>query len=159
MPAIRDAVWNAVADSRHGVAVVVSYPPTQIVEFDPDEFVYAGQVRAETRALVDRLPSRLRLVIVAHYGLEGTEPESYAEIARTLGVTRQRVQQLHVDALLWLAHPAHSLALRRLLDRTSRADYRRALAWLYKVSRRRRSSGRRGTPTGFLRSGTPRRGR
>jgi RNA polymerase sigma factor (sigma-70 family) len=143
VPAIRHAVWEAVAAGRASAASG-SYPPTLAEGFDPDEFVHAGQVRASIRALVDQLPSRLRLVVVAHYGLEGAEPESYAAIGRTLGVTRQRVQQLHVEALVWLAHPAHCLALRRLLDRASRADYRQALAWACQVRRRRRGSGRRG---------------
>jgi len=143
VPAIRHAVWEAVAAGR-GSAASGSYPPTLAEGLDPDEFVHAGQVRASIRALVDQLPSRLRLVVVAHYGLEGAEPESYAAIGRTLGVTRQRVQQLHVEALVWLAHPAHCLALRRLLDRASRADYRQSLAWGYRVRRGRRGGGRRG---------------
>lgn len=141
VPAIAHAVWDAVAAGRVSAASG-SYPPASAEPFDPDEFVHAGQVRAGIRALVDRLPSRLRLVVVAHYGLDGAEPESYGAIGRTLGVTRQRVQQLHVEALLWLAHPAHSISLRRLLDRASRAEYRRALAWVRQVRRRRRGSGR-----------------
>ncbi len=143
VPAIRHAIWEAVAAGR-AKAASGSYPPPLAEGFDLGEFVHAGQLRASIRALVDRLPSRLRLVIVAHYGLDDAEPESYAAIGRTLGVSRQRVQQLHVEALAWLAHPAHSLPLRRLLDRTSRADYRRALARVYRMQRRRRSDGRRG---------------
>lgn len=142
VPAIAHAVWSAVAAGRAS-AGSGSYPPTLAEGFDPDEFVHAGQVRASIRALVERLPGRLRLVVVAHYGLDGAEPESYGAIGRTLGVTRQRVQQLHVEALVWLAHPARSLALRRLLGLDTRAAYQRSLAEGYRIARSRRS-GRRG---------------
>jgi len=54
-------------------------------------------------------------------------------------VTRQRAQQLHAEALLWLAQPAHSLALRQLLDRNTPADYRAFLARQRAWLRRRRS--------------------
>lgn len=144
VPAITRALWHAVA-ARRSSAEPTTYPSAPVELFDPHESAHTSQVRAGTRALVDRLPERLRLVIVAHYGLGDAEPQSFAAIGRTLHVTRQRVQQLHVDALLWLAHPAHSLALRRLLERCSRADYQRALARHYQVARaRRRQGGRRG---------------
>ena len=173
VPAIAHAVWDAVAERRPtavpsawivtgglcllerararlvacrpvGGMLPAAHPRASDEPFDPDEWAHAGQVRAGIRALVEQLPPRLRLVVVAHYGLGEAEPESYGAIGRTLGVTRQRVQQLHVEALLWLAHPAHSLPLRRLLDRASRADCRRALADHYRVARTRRGGGRRG---------------
>lgn len=143
VPAIRHAVWSAVA-CHQPPARPTTRPWPPVESFDPDQWVHAGQVRAGTRALVDRLPGRLRLVIVAHYGLGDEEPQSYAAIGRTLHLTRQRVQQLHVEALLWLAHPAHSLALRRLLEHNSRADYQRSLARAYRAARARRPGGRRG---------------
>ncbi len=142
VPAITHAVWSAVNASPTWSEQQPSVPsPAEVI--DPVDSVYRAQIHARLRALVEQLPSRLRLVIVAHYGLGDDQPQSYAAIARTLGVTRQRVQQLHVEALLWLAHPAHSLPLRRLLDRASRADHQRALAWVHQVMRRRRSNGRR----------------
>jgi hypothetical protein len=59
-----------------------------------------------------------------------------------LGVSRQRVHQLHVQAILWLAHPAHSLFLRRLLERNRRRDYQRTLSRARQVARRRYGRGR-----------------
>jgi hypothetical protein len=50
-------------------------------------------------------------------------------------VSRQRVHQLHVQAILWLAQPAHSLWLRRLLGRNSRRDYQCTLARSRRVAR------------------------
>jgi len=140
--AITHAVWDAVASMRGSTGALLPIP-LEDEAVDPEEAAYASQVRAGLLALVERLPQRLRLVVVAHYGLGEAEPQSYAAIGRTLHVTRQRVQQLHVDALLWLAHPAHSLPLRLLLGRHSRADCQQALARAYQVARKRRGSGRR----------------
>ncbi len=143
VPAIRRAVWQAVAAQRQpGQTATSCFVPVEPI--DPDEWTHGEQLRAGTRALVEGLPPRLRWVIVAHYGLGEAEPESFTAIGRRLQVSRQRAQQLHVEALLWLAHPAHSLALRRLLGLASRADYQRALAHHYQSARSRRHRGRRG---------------
>lgn len=141
VPAITRAVWHAVATHRKPAqpATGISNPVEPI---DPDQWLHRGQLCAQTRMLVDCLPPRLRLVIVAHYGLADTEPQSFAAIGRTLQVSRQRVQQLHVEAILWLAHPGHSLPLRGLLGLDSRAHYQRSLAHHYRKARSRRLKGR-----------------
>ena len=94
------------------------------------------------RRSVGALPGRLRQVIVTHYGLDDAAPQSFAQIGTRLGVSRQRVQQLHVTALLWLAHPDHARPLRRLLERQQRADYQQALAHQRLHARAPRASGR-----------------
>ena len=48
---------------------------------------------------------------------------TYAAIGAHLGLTKQRVCQLRTEALIWLRQPAHSQALRSLLDRHTVADY------------------------------------
>lgn len=73
--------------------------------------------------LVARLPARLRLVIVARYGLTGQGRAFYPRIGRLLGVSHERARQLHTEALLWLRHPAHSQQVRSLLGRHTLADY------------------------------------
>jgi RNA polymerase primary sigma factor len=103
--------------------------------------VQAKLIREALYRLVVRLPHPLYEVIVLRYGLDGAPPRTFAAIGRVLGVTRQRTHQLHLEALLWLAHPAHSLHLRRLLDRNTVADYQaylvRIRAWL-RAKRRKR---------------------
>jgi RNA polymerase primary sigma factor len=137
VPAIQRAVWQAV--------VAASPPPAEQLQAQlpqataaPEAIVTSRMVAAAVRQLVAQLPARLRYVIVAHYGLTDDAPQSFTRIGQALGVTRQRAQQLQAEALLWLAHPAHSLALRQLLDRADRADYQaflvRQRCWL----RRRR---------------------
>lgn len=138
--AIKRAVWRAVAEDQPIVALGVSRPPTNqdqalaLVDDRPDvaERLHRREVQAELYRLLGTLPPRLRLVIVAHYGLGaglgGLPPQTFAQIGQTLGVTRQRAQLLHVEALLFLAQPTHSLALRGLLERTTRHDYQQTLA-------------------------------
>lgn len=127
-PAIRRAVWAAVAEQRPAAPPSVP-PPAPAVEWvEPAEALAAAEERAAVRALVDQLPPGPRWVVVAHHGLDGQPPETFAGIGRALGVSRQRAHQVYATALVWLAQPAHSLALRRLLGRDRRTDYRQALA-------------------------------
>jgi DNA-directed RNA polymerase sigma subunit (sigma70/sigma32) len=91
--------------------------------------------------LVCRLPCKLAYIIVVRYGLTGEPPQPWPVIAEGLRVTRQRVQQLHTEAILWLAHPAYSLQVRQLVDRNTVTDYQayhaRLRAWQC-ASRRKR---------------------
>jgi RNA polymerase sigma factor (sigma-70 family) len=102
----------------------------------------AAEVRQVLEELVMGLPERLRFVMVAYYGLDGSPRRVYREIGTQLGLCKQRVQQLHAEALVWLRHPAHSQELRSLLRRHSAREYEWAnevaQAWL------RRRGGRNG---------------
>ena len=80
-------------------------------------------IRQSLLQLVERLPERLRYVIVAYYGLDGQPGSTYAAIGTQLGLTKQRVCQLRAEALVWLRQPAHSQTLRSLLDRHTVSDY------------------------------------
>jgi DNA-directed RNA polymerase sigma subunit (sigma70/sigma32) len=112
--------------------VLTAHPPQAAP--DLDEIVQSERIGEALIGLLTHLPPRLYTVIVARYGLNGEAPKTFASIGRMLGVTRQRAHQLHVEALLWLAHPAHSCLLHRLLDCNTVADYqaylRRQRAWL-----------------------------
>jgi RNA polymerase sigma factor (sigma-70 family) len=56
--------------------------------------------RDEVRHLLSRLSDRERAVLSAHFGL-GSEPaaETYDQLAQRLGLTKQRVRQIHQTAL------------------------------------------------------------
>jgi RNA polymerase sigma factor (sigma-70 family) len=137
VPAIQHAVWAAVAADQP-LPPVPAGPPPRAAAPEPVEAVHRAQVRTAVAALVAQLPARLRTVLSAHYGLADAPPQSFAAIGRTLGVSRQRVHQLHRAAVLALAQPAHSLPLRRLVDRTQRRDYQQALARQRQHARARR---------------------
>jgi RNA polymerase sigma factor (sigma-70 family) len=137
VPAIRRAVWDAVRAAHRPAWEQLWAQPPQVTA-EPEPVVTTRLVSAAVHRLVAQLPERLRYVIVAHYGLADCPPQSFTTIGPALGVTRQRAQQLHAEALRWLAHPAHSLALRQLLDRNTTADYRVFLAQQRRWLRRRR---------------------
>ncbi len=134
VPAIAHAVWRAVDLENRLCASDLSRP---LLAADIDEIATLdrAQVHATLHDLAAQLPSRLRQIVVAHHGLDGHPPRTLASIGGALGVSRQRVHQLHRQAILWLSHPAHSLPLRRLLERCSRPDYQHALARQRQVAR------------------------
>jgi RNA polymerase primary sigma factor len=69
----------------------------------PDELV-EDSMRSQTLALALRaLPDRHRAVIVLRYGLDDSEPRTLEDIGRRLGITRERVRQIEVEALNRLA--------------------------------------------------------
>lgn len=140
VPAIARAIWQAVAREQSAGMRLRSAPPPPVVAADPDpaELLHAAAIAQAVRAAVAQLPAPLCAVVIAHLGLDGREPESFATIGARLGRTKQRAHQLYQDALDRLAHPSRSLPLRRLSDRLTRADYQRTLARAARRARARR---------------------
>ena len=87
---------------------------------------------------IDRLPDRLKTIVVFRYGLAGHPLRTLGQLGAELGVSYERVRQLQQDALAWLRHPARSSRLRQLLDRNTATDYRQALASNAALRRQRR---------------------
>ena len=141
VPAISRSIWRAVTlAQRKPPEELMPYPPREA----PDLEDYMARVISYEllHRLVAALPRRRwRAVVVAHYGLDGHPAQTLSELARAWGVSPQRIFQLRSEALLWLGHPARSLALRQLLDCNTVADYRAFLArqrrWR-RMTRRRR---------------------
>lgn len=73
--------------------------------------------------LIERLPERLRQVIIARYGLRGQEAQTLQALGSQLGLSGEWVRQLQIAALVWLRHPAHSQELRELLARHTQRQY------------------------------------
>jgi len=137
-PCIMHQVWRAVKASWPLDAPTVTgdgrLPPAAL---DPAAVWEATLVRRALHELVGHLPQRLRQVIVARYGLGGDPPVIYRQIGATLGLSGERVRQLHSEALVWLRHPAHSQQLRSLLGHHTLADYAAAEALAQRWLRRR----------------------
>ena len=126
-PAIHHQVWRCLADaeqSREYVELEEGLDLPGHAEAAWQE----QQVQQSLREELECLPVRLRKLIVAHYGLDGTRGRSLAEIGREWGISRERVRQLHNDALVLLRLPALSQPLRCLCEQDTRAAYHRALA-------------------------------
>jgi len=69
----------------------------------PDEQV-EDSLRSQTLADALRsLPDRHRSVVILRYGLDDADPKTLEEIGRRLGLTRERVRQIEVEALKRLA--------------------------------------------------------
>src|SRR5437773_2981918 len=65
----------------------------------PDELV-EDSLRPQTLADALRaLPERHRNVIILRYGLDDADPRTLEQIGRHLGITRERVRQIEVEAL------------------------------------------------------------
>ena len=135
-------VWRAVkAHARFHSVLVTSDELPSIEAQDPAVTWEETVVRQTVHHLVQCLPERLQVVIVARYGLDGRDPAIFRQIGATLGISGERARQLHTEALVWLRHPAHSQTLRSLLGRHTIADYQLAddLAqrWLHRRGGRR----------------------
>jgi RNA polymerase primary sigma factor len=69
----------------------------------PDELV-EDSLRSQTLAMaLHALPERHRAVVILRYGLDNSEPRTLEDIGRRLGLTRERVRQIEVEALKRLA--------------------------------------------------------
>ena len=142
-PCIMRQVWRAVkVHTRSHSSLVTGDGLTLLAVPDPALVWEVAAVQQAIRDLVQRLPGHLRYVVVARYGLDRTLPATYRQIGVVLGLSGERTRQLHTEALVWLRHPAHSYALRSLLERHTLVDYQVADAltqdWL------RRRGGRHG---------------
>jgi len=145
-PAIVHQVWAAV--KVHCVANRKAYALRELQLFLPnwEAGPAACQAQAELSTclheMVQGLPARLQKVVVAYYGLGDQNPRVLRQIGLQMGVTRQRIQQLKTEALVWLRHPAHSQDLRDLLKRHSQQEYE----WAEEMAQNwlRRRAGRHG---------------
>jgi RNA polymerase sigma factor (sigma-70 family) len=137
-PCIAHVIWGAVkATDRpppNDIPLISAAPE----DADPVSAGESAAIQAALRDLVACLPDHLRAVVVAHYGLGDEPPASFAAIGARLGLSKQRMHQVHGEALIWLRQPAHSQQLRSLLDRHTLADYERADAQAQAWRRQRR---------------------
>ena len=65
---------------------------------DPVEEAERSLLRQTVRRRLERLPERERLIVERRFGLQ-CEPQSLETVASELGLTRERVRQLQVQAL------------------------------------------------------------
>ena len=65
----------------------------------PELVLHNSEIEAWIRQWLDELPERQRRVIERRYGLNGTEVATLEQLARELGVTRERVRQIQAEAL------------------------------------------------------------
>lgn len=66
---------------------------------NPERHVGAGETATLIMQWLEALPDRQREVICRRFGLDGYERLTLEEVGRKIGVTRERVRQLQIDAL------------------------------------------------------------
>lgn len=79
---------------------------------DPAETVFAAILKAYLADLLDTLPPRQRKVLVLRFGMDDNRPRTLEEVAKTFGVTRERVRQLELKALIKLRRLSQKWSLR-----------------------------------------------
>jgi len=134
---IQNQVWQAVKRSRKAQG----WQAAAEREEDLERVVRVWQEAQIQQALgeaIEILPKRLRAVIARHYGLSGTAPQSLAEIGRAWGLSRERIRQLHEEALGLLRLPALSIRLRGLCEQGEQRHYRQTLHALHSRQRKLR---------------------
>lgn len=144
-PSISRHVWRAVKEAGRWLQPLAETSTwSSAWALDPALVWEARVIHQALHGLVKRLPSRLQYIIAARYELDDRAAALYREIGQRLHLSRERVRQLHTEALVWLRHPPHSQRLRSLLGRHTLADYEYAEAEAQRWLRRR--GGRRGCP-------------
>jgi RNA polymerase primary sigma factor len=76
---------------------------------DPVEETERSLLRQTVQRRLERLPARERLIVERRFGLQG-DPQSLETVGRELGLTRERVRQLQVQALKQLETELADLA-------------------------------------------------
>lgn len=135
--AVERALWKAV---RHARQMEVD-DPVLPAPYVPEGLTWASQQPEVQRALVLavlQLPERLQAVIIAIYGLGGEPPCTRAAVGRAWGLSRERIRQLHDEALVALRHPGLNASLYQACERDSREAYLQALRLNRTWQRRRR---------------------
>jgi RNA polymerase nonessential primary-like sigma factor len=66
---------------------------------DPWEMLQSEQLSAHVERWLDRLPEKSHDVVVRRFGLRGHDVFTLEEVGRQIGLTRERVRQIQVDAL------------------------------------------------------------
>ncbi|GAA3463032.1 RNA polymerase sigma factor RpoD/SigA [Saccharothrix longispora] len=75
------------------------------------DIVEQAELTAELRTLVDTLPERQARIISRRYGLHDGRPCTLQEVARELGLTKERIRQLEKESLRLLRDPQRSGAV------------------------------------------------
>ena len=125
---IRHRIWTAVErDSRVERWQEPDDPYAEAIEARVITDWQNTQIHEALEEGLSELSERERRVLSLRYGWDGSPPQTFAEISQTLGWTRQRMHQIHNEALSLLRTPALSIRVRNLCQRDSRGDYRQAL--------------------------------
>jgi RNA polymerase nonessential primary-like sigma factor len=79
----------------------------------PERYVALHELQRLLQRWLEDLPVRQRLVIERRYGLNGDDPATLDDLARELGLTRERVRQIQQEALARLHQTLEARGVQR----------------------------------------------
>lgn len=82
----------------------------------PADTAYRRLLSEEVQSVLDSLSERRCLVLEMHYGLNGQDKHTLAEIGQHLGITRERVRQIEIKAFRVLRTPRNWRRLRDFIS-------------------------------------------
>jgi RNA polymerase primary sigma factor len=94
--------------------LVADYIPAD--DDSPEEKIQRARLKERVAEVLRTLPEKERLVLELKYGLNGGNGHTLEEIGKILGVTRERVRQIELQALRRLRHPSRARRLREFWD-------------------------------------------
>ena len=78
----------------------------------PEEHTVASELRADLVRVMEELDARERQVVKMRFGLDDTPTHTHDEVAKKVGVSRERVRLIETKALNKLRHPSRNFRLR-----------------------------------------------
>jgi len=100
--------------SFEGDSVLGDFIEDQVTP-DPDEVTTSSLLRQHLEQTLDRLPPREAQILKLRFGLSNGETHTLQEVGLKIGVTRERIRQIEVQAFRRLRHPDLQHKLRSYL--------------------------------------------
>ena len=85
--------------------------PQQTDRDELEKILQQDKNKKQIKKLLDELPTRYRTVLAMRFGLNGSKEYTLEQVAKILGVTRERARQIEGKALRMLRHPSKSGSL------------------------------------------------
>jgi len=82
------------SSDRHMLEKIAS-----LTSADPQDVALERQLANKLTAILPKLPAQERLILAAHYGLDGQPPRTLQQIGKEMSLTRERVRQIEQRAI------------------------------------------------------------
>jgi RNA polymerase nonessential primary-like sigma factor len=94
-------------DKRQWVDNLPDEPDAQ-----PETVIAQREVTEVIRRWLDTLPTRYAYIVTRRFGLDGRDPATLEELAEEVGLTRERVRQIQMEAIRRLRRIARQSGVR-----------------------------------------------
>jgi RNA polymerase primary sigma factor len=95
LSSVNESYSSDVSDEDQMLEVILEDPNAG----RPEDVLAAVEEQVKALKLLNKLDPREANILRLHYGLDGNTPMSLKEIAKKLGLTRERIRQIRRDAL------------------------------------------------------------